>query len=94
MDQKQRLYLVFAAIIIVLILYFHKTNQSLESFDTFKAISAEHYLPNQNAFSNYYRVGYELGQHMGWKPSETWDHLRPEYNECPSQYRKDPIFAD
>lgn len=52
----------------------------------------KNYIPNQNAFRNYYRIGYESSQTMGWKPSETWDHLRPEYSEQPNCYHKDRIY--
>lgn len=93
MDQK-RLYLIFGLIVVALIWCFHQNNKTVESFDTFKAISAEHYLPNSNAFKNYYRVGYEQSKAIGWKPSENWDHLRPEYSECPDCFRVDKIYDE
>jgi len=43
----------------------------------------DHYVPNQNAFRNFYRIGSELSKNLGWKPEIGYDHLRPENNECP-----------
>ena len=54
--------------------------------------SFHHTLPNRNAFTNYYRVGFERSRDLGWKPHESWDHLRPEYNECPECFHKDQIY--
>lgn len=92
MEQNKRLYLAFAIIVIFLIWCFHKTKTTVESFDTFKSISAEYYLPNSNAFGNYYRNSFRLSKQLGWKPTETWDHLRPEFNENPSCYHVDKIY--
>ena len=54
----------------------------------------DQYLPNKNNFRNYYRIGYENSKSLGWKPTETWDHLRPEFSECPNCYPQNPIFSD
>jgi hypothetical protein len=49
-------------------------------------------VPNNNAFGNYYRAGYEDNKDLGWKPSLTWEYLRPEANECPECFTyKAPI---
>lgn len=52
----------------------------------------DHHLNNRNQFKNYYRIGYDKGKNLGWKPSDRWDHLRPEFSEAPDCYRADPIF--
>lgn len=88
MDQTS-LYVVISMIILILASCFMKS-KSKEKFDSFGTY--DQYLFNRNSFGNYYRIGYEQSRNLGWKPSETWDHLRPENNECPQCYHKNPIF--
>ena len=64
------------------------TSESYANFTSF-----HHNLPNKNSFRNAYRIGYHESQKLGWKPTDTWDHLRPEYNEAPDCFWKDPIYT-
>lgn len=48
---------------------------TLITYETFQSFYEQQ--PNNNAFGNYYRVGYHQGKPLGWKPSNTWDHLTP-----------------
>ena len=77
-------------VLVFTIIYFFYQSSVIEKYANFT--SFDQYLPNRNGFKNYYRVGYEQSENMGWKPSETWDHLRPEYNECPECFHKDRIY--
>jgi len=88
-----RSYIYLAIIILILIiLYLLFQNYHYESFETY--FTSPDYLPNSNAFGNYYRIGYQKSKDLGWKPSNNWDNLRPEFNICPNQYRIDPIYYD
>lgn len=64
--------------------YFYESYADFTSFDS--------HLPNRNAFGNYYRIGSEQSRSLGWKPHENWDHLRPEFSECPDCFHKDRIY--
>lgn len=68
-------------LILGLLWLYKKMNERTESYANFNLVSCENYLPNTNAFGNYYRIGSRLSEDLGWKPSDTWDHMRPEYND-------------
>lgn len=89
MDTKSCTQVATIVLAITIVYYFYQS-YTIEKYANFT--SFDHYLPNRNAFKNYYRVGYEQSQDIGWKPSETWDHLRPENNECPDCFDKERIY--
>ena len=90
---QSNLYIYLAVIILVLvILYLLYKNYHYESFETY--FTSPDYLSNSNAFGNYYRICYQQSQALGWKPSDNWDHLRPEFNVCPKQFSTNPIYFD
>lgn len=74
--------IILLAIALVALVY----TQPWENFHHFRRVSHDANLPNKNAFNNYYRVGYHESRDIGWKPSDTWDHLRPESNIIPQCY--------
>lgn len=92
MLRSTQLYIAFTLIVLILIFTYHKKNQAIELFDAFKDVSYHQYQRNCNKFKNYYRIGYENSKKMSWKPTETWDHLRPEFSEAPECFRVDPIY--
>ena len=60
----------------IILIYWIIRNQT-EDFSNSPLIYDD-YIPNRNAFRNYYRASYEQSQHIGWKPELDWDYLRPE----------------
>lgn len=93
MDQYNSCTYIAAAILFFAILYFIYQNYYFESFQTYFT-SPDPFLPNSNAFGNYYRTGYEQSKDLGWKPSDNWDHLRPEFSICPDKFRTNPVYFD
>lgn len=67
--------------------YLANTQESYANFTSFDS-----FLPNRNGFGNYYRVGFNRSENLGWKPHETWDYLRPEFSECPECFHYDKIY--
>jgi hypothetical protein len=46
-------------------------------------------IPNANQFRNYYRSDFHQGKNLGWKPTDEWEYLRPEANECTDCFKGD-----
>jgi hypothetical protein len=69
------LLIILVVVLYLLIKYYYQ----YEFFTT--EYGYDKYAPNKNAFGNYYRVGYENGENIGWKPTQTWDDLTPQNNE-------------
>ena len=92
MESDQKVLYFGLLLLIFLLVCIHSRNKLSEGFVNFNTYNR--HTPNRNAFTNYYRIGSEGGKSLGWKPSMTWDHLRPENNECPTCFKTDEIFAD
>jgi len=75
---------------IIAFVYLILTERRLEYFGSWKTpLTYDYYTPNQNAFRNFYRVGYELSEKIGWKPTDTWNHLQPQNNDCPQCFQEE-----
>lgn len=91
MDQSNScFYLSIFTLFLIIILLLNQYNY-IEFFQTYFT-SPDPFLPNSNAFGNYYRIGYEQSKNLGWKPSDDWNQLRPEFNVCPDSFKSYPIY--
>lgn len=73
-------------LLVIYIIWLTVISPGMEYFGNYASQSPliyDHYVSNQNAFRNYYRVGFENSENIGWKPINDFEHLRPENNEHP-----------
>jgi hypothetical protein len=77
-------------VITLIILYYQTYIMPKEAYTNFTSFDSN--LPNRNGFGNYYRVGFNRSENLGWMPHENWDYLRPEFSECPDCFHYDKIY--
>lgn len=81
MDSNPIKILVIVLIVLLVIFYFSRKDENFSLFPS--PLIYDTYIDNRNSFRNYYRIGYEKSENLGWKPDTTWDYLQPESNEAP-----------